>query len=314
MVYDLFISYATKDAASAKAICQALEARGLVCWISPRDIVPGTDYSTALAQAIPSCCLFLLLLSRHSNESPWVHRELERAISRGKPVLTVRLEKVAPNEHLELFISSSQWFDAFGLRPSSYLPDLGDKIRLLLGPSRDGGVAAAPAVEGKLPRPAPPAGEVQQGGAAVDPKPQLQVSDAGAVKVRSGTDAHSPTAPMAPLRRRSVLLAAVGVLLVLAVGGVAFLGMVVRPAPGEQPSPAQSGEPQGPSPEQTITKFQEAEKSFADTIANGTCSPTSDEYQALETSAGKAPVSEEGWMRRDMNNLLTECEKETGGP
>ena len=38
---DIFISYATADKATAEAACAALEAKGIRCWIAPRDVVPG---------------------------------------------------------------------------------------------------------------------------------------------------------------------------------------------------------------------------------------------------------------------------------
>ena len=57
--------------------------------------------------------MFVLLLSREANDSAFVRREVERAASKGKPVLPVRLEEVTPSRALELFISSEQWIDAW---------------------------------------------------------------------------------------------------------------------------------------------------------------------------------------------------------
>lgn len=164
---DVFISHATGDAACAAAICRSLEAGGLKCWMAPRDILPGTDYSAAVVSAIPRCRALVLLLSRHANDSQWVHREVERAVARGKPVLTVRLEAVAPAETLELFISSSQWFDVFGMKPATYLSELATQVQRLLRPdaaagevrpiSRPAPSGAAPALPA-APTPAPAAG------------------------------------------------------------------------------------------------------------------------------------------------------------
>jgi hypothetical protein len=38
----VFLSYASPDAALAHKVCAALEAAGILCWIAPRDVVPGT--------------------------------------------------------------------------------------------------------------------------------------------------------------------------------------------------------------------------------------------------------------------------------
>ena len=42
---DVFVSYATEDRSTAEAVCAALEASGLRCWIAPRDIHPGSVWA-----------------------------------------------------------------------------------------------------------------------------------------------------------------------------------------------------------------------------------------------------------------------------
>src|SRR6185436_7102162 len=55
----------------------------------------------------------VLILSDQSNESQFVRKEVERAVSKTKPVLPVRIREVKPSGSLEFFISSSQWVDAW---------------------------------------------------------------------------------------------------------------------------------------------------------------------------------------------------------
>ena len=43
-----FISYASQDAAVAKAIVAALENQGITCWVAPRNVVPGTLYANEI--------------------------------------------------------------------------------------------------------------------------------------------------------------------------------------------------------------------------------------------------------------------------
>src|SRR5882724_11997376 len=45
MSHDVFISHASKDAASAQAVCGALETTHVRCWMAPRDILPGEEYA-----------------------------------------------------------------------------------------------------------------------------------------------------------------------------------------------------------------------------------------------------------------------------
>src|ERR1700730_7726882 len=78
---DVFVSYASPDAVIANALCSALEAAGIACWIAPRDVRPGDFYADAIVQAINQCPAFVLILSQVATESPHVLREVERASS-----------------------------------------------------------------------------------------------------------------------------------------------------------------------------------------------------------------------------------------
>jgi hypothetical protein len=52
MEFDVFISYPHQDKATADAACATLEAAGVRCWIAPRDVTPGMDWSECIVDAI----------------------------------------------------------------------------------------------------------------------------------------------------------------------------------------------------------------------------------------------------------------------
>ena len=52
MAHDVFISYSSKDKPTADAACAVLEAKGIRCWIAPRDITPGADWGEAIVDGI----------------------------------------------------------------------------------------------------------------------------------------------------------------------------------------------------------------------------------------------------------------------
>ena len=80
--------------------------------------------------------VMLLVFSRHSNRSPHVWREVERAVSRNIPLLQLRLEDIRPSRALELFVSSSHWLDAFPPPAEPHLETLPAKVRRLIIESR----------------------------------------------------------------------------------------------------------------------------------------------------------------------------------
>ena len=108
-----FISHAKADQKKVQEIVALLEERGFKCWIAPRDVRPGHSYGDEIIRGIERSRCFLLALSKASNESPFVTREVERAVSKRKPIFPIRIEAVEPSSALELFISSTQWIDAF---------------------------------------------------------------------------------------------------------------------------------------------------------------------------------------------------------
>ena len=128
---DVFISYSSADKAAADAVCASLENNGVSCWIAPRDIVAGS-YAAAIIRAIQASKLMVLILSSHSNKSPQVEREIERAVSRDKIIYPFRIENIMPSEDLELFISSEQWMDAFEPPLESHLEKFSHNVKQLL--------------------------------------------------------------------------------------------------------------------------------------------------------------------------------------
>ena len=125
----VFISYASQDVAIADKMCAALEAAGILCWIAPRDVHAGQSYAAAIVEAINSCRMLLLLLSRSAIDSPHVLREVERASSKRRPVLSVRMDGSKLPPDLEYFLSANQWLDASGRPIEEILPALVASVR-----------------------------------------------------------------------------------------------------------------------------------------------------------------------------------------
>jgi hypothetical protein len=121
LAHEVFISYATRDALVAGAICAALEAKGAQCWIAPRDIVSGTKYSQSIVNGITGSRLMVVVYSAAANESNHVVAEIDRAYNKRIPILPVRIENVPLSQDLEYYLSTSQWFDALDGRLASHL-------------------------------------------------------------------------------------------------------------------------------------------------------------------------------------------------
>ena len=128
----IFLSYSSEDQRAAAEICRLLELQGVDCWIAPRDVSPGEDYGVQIIDAIEAARAMVLVLSDHANSSTFVKNEIERAISKNKVVIPFRIENVQPSRALELFISRSQWIDAWTPPLEARIQVLATAIRGLL--------------------------------------------------------------------------------------------------------------------------------------------------------------------------------------
>jgi len=153
MPYDAFISYSTHDKSTADATCAALEASGIRCWIAPRDIVPGAEWGEAIILAINQCRVMILIFSANANESPQIRREVERAVSKGIPIIPLRIQDITPTHSLEYFIGTVHWLDALTPPLEAHLRRLTETVRVLLqiDPTPPRIVTASPAVPADSP-------------------------------------------------------------------------------------------------------------------------------------------------------------------
>src|SRR5580698_1443497 len=69
MGHDVFLSYSSLDKLAADAVCHGLEAKGIRCWIAPRDQVAGQPYGEQITAAIETAQVMVLVFSDHVNKS-----------------------------------------------------------------------------------------------------------------------------------------------------------------------------------------------------------------------------------------------------
>lgn len=120
----VFISYSSKDSKIANAIVEYLEQRGITCFIAPRDIPFGNDYTEEIINGINNCSSMVLLLTKHSNTSDHVRNEVERAFHNKKKLILFRIENIDLSKSLEYYLSIFQWLDASQFSPDAYFEQL----------------------------------------------------------------------------------------------------------------------------------------------------------------------------------------------
>jgi hypothetical protein len=109
----VFISHSSKDNKFARAICAALESRGLPCWISSRDVGPGENFMDAIVNAIGAAKVMVLVFSENANNSDDIKREIVLASSAKVTIIPVRVEDVVPKGAFAYQMATRQWIDLF---------------------------------------------------------------------------------------------------------------------------------------------------------------------------------------------------------
>ena len=164
VAHDVFISHAREDKTIADAVCATLEQEGIRCWIAPRDIRPGAEWSESIIDGIRRARMFVLVFSGRANASGHVRREVERAVSHGLIVIPFRVEDVLPEGALEYHLGAVHWLDAMTPPLDTHIKRLAETARSIIAADATVDLASPPRVDqpagvptrtiAELPRPA----------------------------------------------------------------------------------------------------------------------------------------------------------------
>lgn len=128
---EVFISYSTLDSVSAETLRDILETNGISCWMAPRDIPGGSNYTKEIPIAIRGCTVFLLVLSQNAQNSHWVLKELDSAVNAGKVILPFMLEECILNDEFNFLLTGAQRYAAYQ-KKAEVLENLIRRIRGIL--------------------------------------------------------------------------------------------------------------------------------------------------------------------------------------
>ena len=132
MAHDVFISHSAKDKPIADAACAALEAKGIRCWIAPRDIMAGQSWPKAIMSGIMQARAMVVIFSAHSNHAEAVLNEIERAYHNNLIIVPFRVDEEPMAEDMEFFLSRRHWLDAVTPPLEAHLALLAEQLLQVL--------------------------------------------------------------------------------------------------------------------------------------------------------------------------------------
>lgn len=109
---DVFISHSSKDKEIADKMCEVLEAKGLKCWIAPRDITPGSEWAVAISDAIATIKVMVVIYSANSAASTQVPKELGLADKRNKFIIPYKIDDMELTGAFDYYLAGAHWIVA----------------------------------------------------------------------------------------------------------------------------------------------------------------------------------------------------------
>jgi uncharacterized protein YjbI with pentapeptide repeats len=109
--FSCFISYSSVDKAFAVRLYDALQAKGIRCWLDEKLLLPGDDISRQLERGIHLWDKFLLCASKNSLTSPWVEEEIQTTLDKERMLRSERGKKIFKLIPLDLdgYMLSEAW-------------------------------------------------------------------------------------------------------------------------------------------------------------------------------------------------------------
>ena len=315
MAHDVFICHSAKDKTTADAVCAMLEATGVRCWIAPRDVMPGMEWSECIIEAIEECRIMVLVFTAHANESPQIRREIERAVNHGVAILPLRMEDILPGRALEYFIGNVHWLDALTPPLESHLKNLAGTVKVLLGrlparnvlehvtpeiPDLPASVAAADSsarVDVAEKKATPPA-FVEQSSSTAQTQPAAQIPPAE----RSNATTKPPSATesnVAKPAERTKKLRAATVVPIAAVLLVGILIAVLTVRHERQVESTKLAQQRAQAAQEALNKIAAAERANRTATSNAVTNPPSTPSPAVDPT---------DWKNKDMFGLMLDAD------
>ena len=144
MTHDVFISHASVDKPAADAVCHGLEARGVRCWMAPRDQIAGKAYGQQITEAIRGARVMVLVFSENVNQSQAVLNEIHLAAAAEVTIVPFRISGVEFNPELNYYLGRTHWLDAFPQPIDTYIDALAATVQRNLPDVAPDGAAPPP--------------------------------------------------------------------------------------------------------------------------------------------------------------------------
>ncbi len=104
----VFVSYSSQDCKLVQTIVKMMKEEQISYWKAPEMIPAGSSYAREIPKAIKECDVFLIVLSKTSQQSIWVEKEIDSAISHRKTIIPFQIDDVPLNDTFKFYLNNVQ--------------------------------------------------------------------------------------------------------------------------------------------------------------------------------------------------------------
>lgn len=149
----VFVSYSSQDRQFVNSIVQILKEEGIGYWKAPEMIPAGSSYAREIPKAIKECEVFLLMLSQTSQQSIWVEKETDSAISRRKRIIPFQIDEEPLNDTFCFYLNNVQMISCSPSREKA-IEELKRQLKSILNETQESEVSVkkkeSPSADKKL--------------------------------------------------------------------------------------------------------------------------------------------------------------------
>lgn len=119
----IFVSYSHKDSAVVFPAIKAVQEKGYPVWYDD-SIRSGISWRSHIAERVSNSAMVIAFMSENSVASKNCIAEVDHAIERGVPILTVKLDQSEIPDGLNMYLRQDQFFKAYLYEGEEYLTRL----------------------------------------------------------------------------------------------------------------------------------------------------------------------------------------------
>ena len=124
----VFISYSSKQNGIAQKISEYLNENGIDTWIAPKSIPSGSHYEKEIPIAIMNTSAVVLVLTPDAEESGWVCKEVNAAVSNNKTIIPCKIQEYPMRTDSNFRLEHEQILNAWEPSWDTFFPRLKDAI------------------------------------------------------------------------------------------------------------------------------------------------------------------------------------------